>query len=208
LRELLAFAALGAYEGSYLIRNDVAADASEQDVLDCGKSGDCKGGWHTNVFDYLSATGDADESGDASYKAAQGTCSAVKSPPLHAVAWDYVTHATIPGTQNPRMPTVKELKEALTTYGPLAITVLVTPEFQAYTGGDEAFNEPKSEGEEYVTPPDKEHPDGRKFKVDAEGRAYALDANNVKFYFTNHAVTLIGWDDAKQAWLIKNSWGT
>ena len=24
----------------------------------------------------------------------------------------------------------------------------------------------------------------------------------------NHAVTLIGWDDTKQAWLIKNSWGT
>jgi cathepsin L len=24
----------------------------------------------------------------------------------------------------------------------------------------------------------------------------------------NHAVTIIGWDDAKQAWLIKNSWGT
>ena len=24
----------------------------------------------------------------------------------------------------------------------------------------------------------------------------------------NHAVTLIGWDDSKQAWLIKNSWGT
>jgi C1A family cysteine protease len=24
----------------------------------------------------------------------------------------------------------------------------------------------------------------------------------------NHCVTLIGWDDAKQAWLIKNSWGT
>ena len=24
----------------------------------------------------------------------------------------------------------------------------------------------------------------------------------------NHCVTLIGWDDAKQAWLVKNSWGT
>ena len=25
---------------------------------------------------------------------------------------------------------------------------------------------------------------------------------------TDHAVTIVGWDDAKQAWLIKNSWGT
>ena len=24
----------------------------------------------------------------------------------------------------------------------------------------------------------------------------------------NHAVTLVGWDDGKNAWLIKNSWGT
>ncbi len=24
----------------------------------------------------------------------------------------------------------------------------------------------------------------------------------------NHGVTLVGWDDNKSAWLIKNSWGT
>jgi cathepsin L len=206
-----AFAALGAYEGSYLIRNGVAADASEQDVLDCSKAGSCKGGWHTNVFDYLSATGDAEESSYATYKAAQGTCSAVKTPPLHAVTWDYVAHDMIPGTQNQRMPTVKELKDALTTYGPLAVTVFVTPQFQSYTGGDEPFNEPKSESEEYVTPPDpknKDYPNGQKFKVDADGRAYAVDPKSGKYYVTNHVVTLIGWDDAKQAWLIKNSWGT
>jgi cathepsin L len=26
--------------------------------------------------------------------------------------------------------------------------------------------------------------------------------------FTNHAIILCGWDDAKGAWLLKNSWGT
>ena len=24
----------------------------------------------------------------------------------------------------------------------------------------------------------------------------------------NHCVTIVGWDDSKQAWLVKNSWGT
>jgi cathepsin L len=100
------------------------------------------------------------------------------------------------------------LKEALTTYGPLAVTVLVTPLFQSYIGGEAPFDEAKTEGEEYVTPPDKSYPSGQKFKVDAQGRAYAADANGAKYFFTNHAVTLIGWNDAKQAWLIKNSWGT
>src|SRR5581483_7953291 len=25
---------------------------------------------------------------------------------------------------------------------------------------------------------------------------------------TNHVVSLVGWDDDRQAWLVKNSWGT
>jgi cathepsin L len=206
-----AFAALGAYEGSYLIRNGFAADASEQDVLDCSQAGSCNGGVHTNVFEYLMTTGDVGESGYASYTAAKGTCSAPGGSPLQAVVWDYVTHDTIPGTTNQRIPTVSELKEALTTYGPLAVTVFVTEGFEAYSGGDEPFNEPKSTGEEYVTPPDpknKQYPNGQKFKVDEDGHAYAFDASGKKTYTTNHVVTLIGWDDAKKAWLIKNSWGT
>jgi cathepsin L len=28
-----------------------------------------------------------------------------------------------------------------------------------------------------------------------------------KYKTTNHEIVLCGWDDAKQAWLLKNSWG-
>jgi cathepsin L len=41
------------------------------------------------------------------------------------------------------------------------------------------------------------------FQAYASGVFNQNDTGNV-----NHAVTLVGWDDDKQAWLIKNSWGT
>ena len=37
----------------------------------------------------------------------------------------------------------------------------------------------------------------------SDGRTYACGAN-----YINHAVTIVGWCDAKNAWIIKNSWGT
>ncbi len=196
-----AFAAIGAYEGSYLLRNDLSVDASEQDVLDCSNAGTCKGGWHTTVFDYLIAKGNAYETSYAAYTATQGTCNSAIATPLRAVAWGYVTDDFIPGTSNQRMPTVRELKNALVTYGPLAITVLATPQFQAY-GGDEPFNEPKSANETYMDSK------GNTFKVDADGHAYTVDPVAGKSYYVNHGITLIGWDDSKHSWLIKNSWGT
>ncbi|MDY7008249.1 MAG: C1 family peptidase, partial [Cyanobacteriota bacterium] len=39
--------------------------------------------------------------------------------------------------------------------------------------------------------------------------AYKGGVYNENAYGTpNHAVTIIGWDDRKRAWLVKNSWGT
>jgi cathepsin L len=156
-----AFGALGAYEGSYLIRNSAAIDASEQHVLNCSSSGTCGGGWYAGVFDYLIKTGTATEADDP-YTANDKPCKTGVATPYRAVAWAYVK-------PDASMPSVAELKAALCEHGPLAVAVYVSPLFQAYTGG--VFNEQNN-------------------------------SNGI-----NHAVTLIGWDDAKGAWLIKNSWG-
>lgn len=47
--------------------------------------------------------------------------------------------------------------------------------------------------------------------VDPAFQAYTggvFDEHTKSFPWINHGVTIIGWDDSKHAWLIKNSWGT
>ncbi|MEW6130190.1 MAG: C1 family peptidase [Acidobacteriota bacterium] len=154
-----AFATIGAYEGSYLIRNGGSPDASEQDVLSCSGLGTCAGGWW--AFDFLLGKGDASEA-SYPYTATDSPCNASIPDPYWATTWGYVK----PGGAT---PSVGEMKQALCQYGPLAVAVRVTTAFRHYTAG--VFNE------------------------NASGSV-------------NHGVTLIGWDDTKGAWLIKNSWGT
>ncbi len=67
------------------------------------------------------------------------------------------------------IPSVQQIKKALSEHGPLVVAVTVTPAFLSYTKG--VFNERAN------------------FEI-------------------NHGVTIIGWDDSKNAWLIKNSWGS
>jgi cathepsin L len=161
-----AFGTVASYEGSYLVQNNSSVDGSEQYLVSCSlnnlgaRVGSCAGGWW--AYDHIINQGDASEA-DVPYAATDGSstmCGA--TTPLRAVAWGYVA-------PDGGIPTVAAMKEALCTYGPLGITVRVTPLFQAYTEG--IFDE---------------HDPGP----------------------INHSITLIGWDDAKGAWLIKNSWGT
>jgi cathepsin L len=155
-----AFGTVAAYESSYLIRNNLlAADASEQSVVSCSGAGTCGGGWW--AFNYFIAKGDATEA-RYPYTATTGVCKTGIPVSYRAVTFGYV----IPTGGK---PTVAQMKAALVKYGPLAITVYVSPAFQAYTGG--TFNE-------------------------------HYNTTNI-----NHAITLVGWNDTKRAWLIKNSWG-
>ena len=78
-----------------------------------------------------------------------------------------------------QVPAVDKIKEAIQTYGPLCAAVYVGTYFQSYTGGIFDKNESSNNGICGCGQPSK----------------------------VNHAIILIGWDDSKQAWLLRNSWG-
>jgi cathepsin L len=198
-----AYASMGALEASYLIRNTWNTDGSEQDIVSCAvdkdgnDAGSCAGGWHAGVFDYMISDGiETDVS--APDTGTNGTCSTTMPRPYRAVAWGYVdTPPVAAGFEDSGMPSVDAMKLALCKHGPLAVAVLATSMFQAYTG-------------EALVPIT-----GRVVSKEVlrENVAPAIltpvDANTgQKYHNVNHDVLLIGWDDAKGAWLIKNSWGT
>jgi cathepsin L len=159
------FTAMGAYEGSYALRNDQMVDMSEQYILNCAGAGTCAGGWWMPVFDYMVTHGTAREQDDAFTGNDHQICPAAISTPFRAVNWGFVANNVS------TVPSVDAVKQALCSHGPLATAVMVDTAFQAYTGG-------------------------------------VFDEHTTHFDWINHGVVIVGWDDAKRAWLIKNSWGT
>lgn len=165
-----AFAAVGAYEGSYLMRNGSSSDAAEQYINDCATAdggadaGSCSGGLADKALQHMVREGNAHES-VVPYTGTNKVCSNPATP-LDAIAWGYVEPST-------DFPTRSQIKAALCEYGPLATRMrVVSGNLFAYTGG--VYNE-----------------------------TVASDTSG-----GGHAVVIVGWDDSKNAWLIKNSWGT
>jgi C1A family cysteine protease len=74
----------------------------------------------------------------------------------------------------------EEIKRALITYGPIATTLVFDSCLNLYGGG--VFNEQQN------------------WEVDGNGKKTSRPGN--------HIVLIVGWDDEKGAWLIKNSYGT
>jgi C1A family cysteine protease len=155
------FTSMGAYEGSYAIRNNQLIDTSEEYILECAHAGSCAGGWWMPVFNFMISNGTATEAA-VPFTGAEGSCPTGVVLPYRATAWGFVK-------PDGGIPTVADMKQALCDHGPLAVAVEATGAFAGYTGG--VFNEHDT------------------------------------IHGINHGVTLIGWDDTKNAWIIKNSWG-
>lgn len=183
-----AFSGVAAFESAFVLRNPGVglpwADGSEPQMHDCSGAGTCSGGFYAGVFSHITTKGLARET---DYPTAGGTCDlsvgSTLTPGIGG-AWGYVIGNVATGYASPAIATDDEIKAALCQWGPLATTVLATPAFQAYSGG--TFNE--------AVPLNTLAPQDPRTKL----RTHAV----------NHGVLIVGWDDRRRAWLIKNSWGT
>lgn len=111
------------------------------------------------------------------YKAAKGTSD------LNMVksASDKITGATVWGfvSSTAQMPSVADIKQAICQHKAVVVSMAATDEFKDYTGGVW----------------------GEEFPGSESGQSLYLGPK------TNHAVVILGWDDNKKAWLVRNSWG-
>lgn len=203
------FAALAAYESSYQMRNNQKVDLSEQHILDCAKAGTCKGGWYYVVWNFMKGSSGVLEEAYPAFSAAKGTCQVLTNTKTayRVVTFANVTADTIPGSTNARIPTVDELKQALLEHGPLVVTLYATTEFMGYTDG--VFEEWRAPGDIYTRTYFDVNGDMKteKYTVQPDGSLFGLDGDNQPYVAINHAVLLIGWDEDRGAWLVKNSWG-
>lgn len=158
------FTAMGTYESSHAIRNNMLVDTSEQYVLNCSNAGNCVGGWWGPVFDFLVTRGTATEASDPFTGNDAQQCPANLPTPFRVSAWGFVNT-----TNWAQAPTTDAIKAAMCEHGPLATAVMADSGFQGYTGG--------------------------------------VYSSNQTYPWINHGVVIIGWDNDRKSWLIRNSWG-
>lgn len=199
------FAAVAAYEASYLIESGLSVlppdnpDVSEQQALDCTPPpppNDCDGGWHNKVFAYFVKPGETSSSEYPSYSAVKRNCTPVANHEYTAVNWNFIAGATIPDDD--------AIKAAICEHGPVAAGV-------SADGWDEFISpvniqKPKYKYSATQNPNfPKDYPNGVFDKGFASDRSLTMATYTPSA--VDHIVLIIGWDDNLHAWIIKNSWG-
>lgn len=182
-----AFAAGATWEHTYkkIFSSAINYDLSEEEMNNCATNsdgsdvGNCGGGHTFMAFDFIKRARLANE---ASYPYTAANVRCLSKPK----SFDIVVHGQV-GT-NLAPPTINEIKAAVLTYG--AVTTYV------FARGWESYGTGVLNGIPNTSITSYSY-------TDSEGRTYRCDAN-----YINHAVTIVGWCDAKNAWIIKNSWGT
>jgi cathepsin L len=133
-----AFAAMGVVECVYRIRGNEVRDFSEQWLVSCTEAGDCDGGWYETALDYLLNRQDAcDKIGspleeDYPYEAQNADCTCPAGLRFVIMDWSAVQE------------NIEAIKEAIYTYGPVAVCVHSDDLFQCYLSG--IFNASSSNG--------------------------------------------------------------
>ena len=125
-----AFAAMGIVESQYLIRAGSELDLSEQWLVSCTQAGSCNGGWYGAAMDYLITETDSTGKSGAPpeelfpYEAKDSACAVAADAVRYLLTdWEAVG-------QN-----VDAMKQAIQTYGPIAVTIYANDLFQCYVGG-------------------------------------------------------------------------
>jgi C1A family cysteine protease len=127
-----AFAATAALESQLLLRDNtplIDNNRAEQILLSCSGAGSCNGGYTDSASAYIESTGLPGES-YFPYTATNNSCANALadwvSNAKTIFSWSYVTSSP---------PNLNNLKNALSTYGPLVATMDVYNDFFNYAGG-------------------------------------------------------------------------
>lgn len=187
------YSSLGAFESNYLLthykdnytatdpNSPVNLNLAEQQMLSCSGAGDCVGGWMSGVFNWLetSNTNISREADNPDLGWNGPVCAGINPASVNSYR---VANWDFISTSddNWAVPTVQQMKQAIVTHG------AVSAAFIASSSDFDNFFANYADGV-YDLPYKSEF------------------CNSIPCIF--HAVTIIGWDDSKQAWLFKNSWG-
>ena len=166
-----AFGTIGPLEANLKWKSNLTTDLSEEFLLSCNTDGySCNGGWWAHEYHFNRTAINQTQPGavletEFPYVGASQSCNRSFNHPYRLVNWGYVGNDS-------SIPSAEAIKNALYSYGPVAVAVCAGPKMQGYRGG-----------------------------------VFSLDERNYCGGGVNHAVMLVGWNDADNTWIMRNSWG-